>query len=160
MPTTRRWFSVTKSDRDFERVVRSFAAGQSLSVLNCDRLEGMVLAPTDDSPFRIRLAEYVQVTSSDMRLLHGLVQLAIAATAYPTAASLEDGSRLVSVSATQGWLAESVTVVRAEPTRMCGLLPCRGASVEWIQLSGSSIFWSCGLGNKGSSLSTGKPLAG
>ncbi len=90
-----------QADPNFARAVRSFAGGQGLSVLACDRIEGMVLAPTDDSPFRVRLSDYVQVGSSDTRLLHGLVQLAIAATAYPTAAALEDGQRLPSVSASQ-----------------------------------------------------------
>lgn len=49
----------------------------------------------------MRLSDYVLVQSSDVRLLHGVVQVAIAATAYPTAAALEDGSHLASVSATQ-----------------------------------------------------------
>lgn len=90
-----------QTDPDFAHMVRSFAGGQGLSVLACDRIEGIVLAPTDDSPFRIRMSDYVAVPSSDIRLLHGLVQLAIAATAYPTAAALEDGLRLPSVSANQ-----------------------------------------------------------
>lgn len=90
-----------QSDPAFARLVRSYAGGQGLSVLACDRMEGIVFAPTDDSPFRVRLADYIGITSSDMRLLHGLVQLAIAATAYPTAAALEDSLRLPSVTASQ-----------------------------------------------------------
>ena len=90
-----------QTDPAFARVVRSYAGGQGLSVLACDRIEGIVFAPTDDSPFRVRLSDYIQVTSSDMRLLHGLVQVAIAATAYPTAAALEDSLHLPSVSAAQ-----------------------------------------------------------
>lgn len=90
-----------QTDPAFARLVVGFAGGQGLSVLACDRLEGLVLTPTDDSPFRIRLADYVAMHSADIRLLHGLVQLAIAATAYPTSAALEDPSRLVSVSASQ-----------------------------------------------------------
>ena len=89
------------ADPEFQAVVASVAVGQGLLVLSCDQLGGIVLAPTEDSPFRIRLADYVQVQSSDVRLLHGLVQLAIAATAYPTAAALEDSTRLASVSAGQ-----------------------------------------------------------
>lgn len=89
------------TDPTFQSLVRVVATGQGLVVLSCDRLEGLVLSPAEDSPYRIRLADYVQVPSTDIRLLHGLVQLAIAATAYPTAAALEDGTRLASVSATQ-----------------------------------------------------------
>jgi hypothetical protein len=90
-----------QGDLTFQAVVRAVAAGQGLNILSCDRIEGLVLSPTEDSPFRLRLADYVQLPSVEIRLLHGVVQLAIAATAYPTAAALEDGSRLVSVSATQ-----------------------------------------------------------
>lgn len=85
----------------FQSVVHAVATGQGLHVLSCDRIEGLVLTPTEDSPFRLRLSEYVQLASVDLRLLHGVVQVAIAATAYPTAAALEDGTRLASVSANQ-----------------------------------------------------------
>ena len=77
------------ADRDFERMVTAVASGQGLSVIACDRMEGLVLAPTDDSPYRLRLADYIQLPSAETRLLHGIVQLAIGATAYPTAAALE-----------------------------------------------------------------------
>jgi len=89
------------ADRDFERMVTAVASGQGLSVIACDRMEGLVLAPTDDSPYRLRLADYIQLPSAETRLLHGIVQLAIGATAYPTAAALEDSTRIVSISATQ-----------------------------------------------------------
>ena len=85
----------------FRSLVRAVAVGQGLLVQSCDRLEGIVLLPTEDSPYRMRLADYLVVHSSDTRLLHGVIQLAIAATSYPTAAALEDSSRLASVSATQ-----------------------------------------------------------
>jgi hypothetical protein len=90
-----------QADLTFQSVVRAMATGQGLTVLACDRMEGLVLAPTEDSPYRIRLADYVLLDSATIRLLHGVVQVAIAATAYPTAAALEDGTRLASVSATQ-----------------------------------------------------------
>ena len=88
------------ADVHFRSIVRAVAAGQGLLVHACDRLEGLVLTPTEDSRYRMRLSDYVQVPSSDVRLLHGIVQVAIAATAYPTAAALED-NHLASVSATQ-----------------------------------------------------------
>ncbi len=89
------------ADREFERIVVAVASGQGLSVVTCDRVEGLVLAPTAESPYRVRLSDYITLSSSDIRLLHGIVQLGIAATAYPTAAALEDSTRIVSVSATQ-----------------------------------------------------------
>ncbi|MGH9153938.1 MAG: hypothetical protein ACRD03_16460 [Acidimicrobiales bacterium] len=89
------------ADAQFRSMVRAVAIGQGLLIHACDRLEGLVLAPTEDSPYRMRLSDYVLVQSSDVRLLHGVVQVAIAATAYPTAAALEQGTHLASVSATQ-----------------------------------------------------------
>lgn len=89
------------ADRDFERLVMAIAGGQGLSVIACDRVEGLVLAPTAESVYGIRLADYIALESSEIRLLHGIVQLGISATAYPTAAALEDSTRIVSISATQ-----------------------------------------------------------
>lgn len=91
-----------KTEPAFEQLVRATATGQGLTVLDVDRIEGIVLAANDDdSPYRIRLADYVNLPNSDVRLLHGFVHLAIAATAYPTAAALEDDQRLASVSVQQ-----------------------------------------------------------
>lgn len=89
------------TDSAFRSLVEAIAAGQGLQVRTCDRLEGIVLTPTEDSPYRMRLSDYVALPSTDIRLLHGLIQLAIAATSYPTAAALEDSTRLSSISAMQ-----------------------------------------------------------
>lgn len=89
------------TDIEFRSIVSAVAEGQGLLIHACDRREGLVLAPTDDSPYQMRVSDYVLVQSSDVRLLHGVVQVAVAATAYPTAAALADASHLASVSATQ-----------------------------------------------------------
>ena len=90
------------AEPSFASTTRAVAGGYGLSVLSVDRIEGIVLTPVDDdSPFRMRLADYVAVPNADTRLMHGLVQLAIAATAYPTAAALEDDQRLASVTVQQ-----------------------------------------------------------
>ena len=89
------------ADRDFERLVAAIAGGQGLSVVACDRVEGLILAPTHESIYGIRLADYIGVESAEIRLLHGIVQLGIAVTAYPTASALEDTTHISSVSATQ-----------------------------------------------------------
>ena len=89
------------ADRDFERLVVAVAGGQGLSVVACDRVEGLIFAPTPESIYGIRLADYIGVESAEIRLLHGIVQLGIAVTAYPTASALEDATHISSVSATQ-----------------------------------------------------------
>ena len=73
------------ADRDFERLVVAIAGGQGLSIVACDRVEGLIFAPTPESIYGIRLADYIGVESAEIRLLHGIVQLGIAVTAYPTA---------------------------------------------------------------------------
>ena len=89
------------ADRDFERLVVAIAGGQGLSIVACDRVEGLIFAPTPESIYGIRLADYIGVESAEIRLLHGIVQLGIAVTAYPTANALEDATHISSVSATQ-----------------------------------------------------------
>jgi hypothetical protein len=85
-----------RNDSDFAGAVVATAHGQGLEVLEIDPLLGISLAATDDSPFAMRLDDYSRGTNED-KILHALVHLAIAATAYPTAESLDD-DRLQSVS--------------------------------------------------------------
>jgi hypothetical protein len=88
------------SDPPFADLVGGLADGQGLTILTCDRLLGLIVAPTADSPHRLRMDDYLATAKVEQRLLHGLAHLAIAAVCYPTAASLEDdGAPLPSVSA-------------------------------------------------------------
>jgi hypothetical protein len=100
-----------RNDADFAGAVIDTAHGQGLEVLDIDPLLGISLAATEDSPFAMRLDDYSRGSHED-RLLHALVQLAIAATAYPTAESLDD-DRLQSVS-----IGEVVERVRHIATRL------------------------------------------
>jgi len=87
-------------DPAFADLVVGIAEGQGLTILACDRLLGLVAAPTPESPYRLRMDDYLATPKVEQRLLHGLVQLAIAAVCFPTAASLEDDAApLPSVSA-------------------------------------------------------------
>jgi hypothetical protein len=85
-----------RNDSEFAAAVVETAHGEGLEVLDVDPLLGISLASTPDSPFAMRLDDYSRGSNED-RLLHALVQLAIAATAYPTAEALDD-DRLQSVS--------------------------------------------------------------
>jgi hypothetical protein len=100
-----------RNEPDFAAAVVETAHGQGLEVLDIDPLLGISLAATDESPFAMRLDDYSRGSSED-RLLHALVQLAIAATAYPTAEALDD-DRLQSVS-----VGEIVDRVRHIATRL------------------------------------------
>jgi hypothetical protein len=85
-----------RNDPDFAGAVVETAHGQGLEVLDIDPLLGISLAATEDSPFAMRLDDYSRGSNED-RLLHALVHLAIAATAFPTGESLDE-DRLQSVS--------------------------------------------------------------
>jgi hypothetical protein len=88
------------SEPAFAELVAGVAEGQGVLVLACDRLLGLIVAPTAESPHRLRMDDYLTTVKVEQRLLHGLAHLAIAAVCYPTAASLEDDAApLPSVSA-------------------------------------------------------------
>ena len=75
---------------DFRDVVAEMSDGLGLYVLNVSD-HGIVLSPREESVFWMRASEFRPGNSSaDMRLLDGLVQIAIAATIFPRAQDLED----------------------------------------------------------------------
>jgi len=97
-----------RSEPDFYAALVSLAAGAGLVVLDVDPLLGITLAADDrDSPFAFGLSDYAR-GKDENRLLHGLVHLAIAATAYPTAAALEEEAV---VSLTVADVIETVTTL-------------------------------------------------
>jgi hypothetical protein len=75
-------------DMDFQALVRDIAAGMELKILDWGD-HGMVLAPTIDSVFAIRGASFRKHATTDERLLDGIIQVAIAATIFPTSQDLE-----------------------------------------------------------------------
>jgi hypothetical protein len=81
-----------RTDGAFRGQVEAFGRGLGLRVLDVIDT-GLVLAADADSPFAFRLAEYRQNLSVEERLCHGMIQVAIAAYCFPTAASLEDDDR-------------------------------------------------------------------
>lgn len=88
-----------RRDPDFAKAVRTVAEGQGLTVLECSPIFGLVVAAGTDSSYGYRMEDYA-VASAEERLLHGLIHLVIAATAFPTAQDLDAEDRpLPSVSA-------------------------------------------------------------
>jgi len=78
--------------RAFRALVRDLARGLGLMVLDAGP-HGIVLAPTIDSVFGLRGADFRPTASgADDRLLDGLVQLAIAAAVFPRAQHLDEES--------------------------------------------------------------------
>ena len=76
----------------FRTLVRDLARGLGLMVLDAGP-HGIVLAPTIDSVFELRGANFrPSASGADDRLLDGLVQLAIAAAVFPRAQDLDEES--------------------------------------------------------------------
>jgi hypothetical protein len=75
---------------DFRELVQAIASGLQLRVLDAGDY-GIALGPEGDSAFALRPAEFRPGGSgAEDRLIDGLVQLAIAATIFPTSRDLED----------------------------------------------------------------------
>jgi hypothetical protein len=75
---------------DFRLLVSQLAEGLGLRILDWGE-HGLALAPAGDSPFGLKGASFrPNRADADDRLLDGLVQVAIAATLFPTAQELEE----------------------------------------------------------------------
>jgi len=83
-----------RHDASFRSLTTAVLRGLQLTILDAGE-HGMVLGASQDSIFGLRLADYRQNMSLEDRVCHGLIQLAIAAWCFPTAASLADPDPLV-----------------------------------------------------------------
>lgn len=86
-------------NEEFRDVVEAVVDGLGLVTLGVTD-QGLLVAPSDDSPFQFRLADLQKGLAPDRRLLIGLAHLGIAAATYPREADLE-GDIVVRRSATQ-----------------------------------------------------------
>lgn len=74
----------------FRDHVREVARGLGMAILDVGE-HGIILAPMEESIFALRAAQFRPTSSTtDTRLMDGLVQLAIAATIYPRDRDLDD----------------------------------------------------------------------
>lgn len=91
------------NEPDFRDVFDRTVAGMGLEVLQCSPIEGLVLAAAaDDSPFRLKLREFVALPHAEDRYRYALVFLAIAAASYPRPEALDEvGGPLPQLSVTQ-----------------------------------------------------------
>jgi len=82
-------WSEYRSDEGFRDVVDAVADGLGLVVVDAPD-QGLIVTPTERSPFSFRLVDYQTGMDPTRRMLTGLVHLGIAAVAYPREADLED----------------------------------------------------------------------
>jgi hypothetical protein len=100
----RRWLD----DPVFERAVREVATGLGLRIVEVSEY-GATLAGLPGSPFGLTVADYRASLTTEERLLHGLVQLGLAAWLYPRSEDLEAEAevRRVSVGELDAFLRET-----------------------------------------------------
>lgn len=96
-----------EADETFREQVRDIADAMGLAVLDVSS-HGIVLAPRPESRFATTAAEYRAKVSIEDRGLIALIQVAVAATFFPTAASLEFLERASEVTATAGRIRENL----------------------------------------------------
>ena len=89
-PDYKRLVDLYHDDQSFRAAVRAVADGLGLVLVDVGEY-GAIVAPLDDSVFALRGADFRPTsTSVEDRLLDGLIQLAIAATVFPSSRDLED----------------------------------------------------------------------
>lgn len=95
-------------DGVFRRLTDEVASGLGLAILHAG-VFGLALGAEEGSVFAYRLGDYRANLTVDLRLLHGLVHLAVAAYCYPTAQSLdEEGSvQRISVHSLERYLSDA-----------------------------------------------------
>lgn len=79
---------------EFASAVVQTADGMGLRVLAASDRAGLVLGAAEDSAFAVRVSDYAKEASVEskvsLRVMHGLAHLAIAASAFPRPADLDD----------------------------------------------------------------------
>ena len=78
---------------DFREIVKEIARGLSIEILEVDE-HGIILSPTEQSTFAYRPTDFRTSSSTDDRLLDGLIQVAIAATVFPHARDLDEDAMI------------------------------------------------------------------
>jgi hypothetical protein len=89
-PDYKRLVDLYHDDPGFRGAVRAVADGLGLVLVDVGEY-GAIVAPSDDSVFALRGADFRPTSATvEDRLLDGLIQLAIAATVFPSPRDLED----------------------------------------------------------------------
>jgi len=107
-PDYRRLVDLYHDEPAFRGAVRAIADGLGLRIVDVGEY-GAILAPLDDSVFALRGADFRPTSSTvEDRLLDGLIQLAIAATVFPTPRDLEDDPAIARPPVTVGEIEDSL----------------------------------------------------
>lgn len=118
-----------EGDESFRQHVLDVAAGLDLRVLQVGR-GGIILMPAPGSRFAMTAADYRANVKTEDRGLIALVQVAVAATFYPTAASLETLDRPVTTVTVQQIRETLVNLCQQAKAAGAGSAACLPAHLE------------------------------
>jgi len=79
---------------NFRDAVKQTAGGLGINILEANT-QGMILTPSEGSPFAMRWEDYPSHQSANERLINGLIFVAIITAVFPRAADLEESPRIV-----------------------------------------------------------------
>lgn len=96
-----------EGDAQFRAIVDGVTEGMGMRVVDATR-NGLFLTATEGSPFRLAADDYKQNMSAQERVLHGVIQVAIAAFSFPKADVLDQDDAVAPALVTPTRLAEYI----------------------------------------------------
>ncbi|MFI7097181.1 hypothetical protein [Streptomyces lydicus] len=119
-----------RSSPAFREIVDAIAEGMSLHVITAHSEEGLRVSAATGGLFAFKLADLpAKMRDPKDRLVYGLIHVAIAAHAYPTAADLEEETiKRVSVKEIDAFVRHLIHQLREDGEDDAGLLPAVAAA--------------------------------
>lgn len=96
-----------ETDSQFRSIVDGVTEGLGMRIVDATR-NGFFLTATEGSPFRLAADDYKQNMSAQERVLHGVIQVAIAAFSFPKADVLDQDDTVAPAHITPVKLAEYI----------------------------------------------------
>jgi hypothetical protein len=96
-----------EEDTNFRAVVDGVTEGMGLRIVDVGR-NGLFLAAGEGSPFRLTGDDYKANMSAQERVLHGVIQVAVAAFSFPKAEVLDQDDNVAPAQVTPAALAEYI----------------------------------------------------
>jgi hypothetical protein len=96
-----------EADSQFRSIVDGVTEGLGMRIVDATR-NGFFLTATEGSPFRLAADDYKQNMSAQERVLHGVIQVAVAAFSFPKADVLDQDDTVAPAHITPAKLAEYI----------------------------------------------------
>jgi hypothetical protein len=96
-----------EEDPQFRSIVEGVTEGLGMRIVDATR-NGFFLTATEGGPFRLAADDYKQNMSAQERVLHGVIQVAIAAFSFPKAEVLDQDDTVAPAHVTPAKLAEYI----------------------------------------------------